>query len=321
MKRFTRQALVALSLAAAALFAQAQQWPSKPITIIVPFPPGGFNDTLARTLSAELPKVLGQPVIVENKAGGNSIIGTEFVARAAPDGHTLFIGATPMAVLQHLYKTSFDAGKDFSAITIGGITYNVLVARPSLPASNLKELVALAKANPGKLNYASTGNGSSNHLAFELFKSMSGTQITHIPYKGSAPAVTDLVGDRVDVMFNLIPNVMEQVKAGRLKVLGISGDQRSALVPDVPTIAEGGVPGFAFSVWIGVLAPAGTPKPIIDRLHQEIVKIVSSPEVRERFAKQGVEVAPQTPEQFNAYLRSEVERWGKVVKDAGIKAD
>jgi tripartite-type tricarboxylate transporter receptor subunit TctC len=321
MKRFTRQALVALSLAAASFFAQAQQWPSKPITIIVPFPPGGFNDTLARTLSAELPKVLGQPVIVENKAGGNSIIGTEFVARAAPDGHTLFIGATPMAVLQHLYKTSFDAGKDFSAITIGGITYNVLVARPSLPASNVKELVALAKANPGKLNYASTGNGSSNHLAFELFKSMSGTQITHIPYKGSAPAVTDLVGDRVDVMFNLIPNVMEQVKAGRLKVLGISGDQRSALVPDVPTIAEGGVPGFAFSVWIGVLAPAGTPKPIIDRLHQEIVKIVSSPEVRERFAKQGVEVAPQTPEQFNAYLRSEVERWGKVVKDAGIKAD
>ena len=321
MKRFVRGVLCALTLSAASVASHAQQWPTRPVTIVVPFPPGGFNDTLARTLSAELPKALGQPVIVENKPGGNSLIGTEYVAKAAPDGYTLFIGATPMAVLQHLYKTSFDAGRDFSGITIGGITHNVLVARPSLPANSVKELVAMAKANPGKLNYASTGNGSSNHLAFELFKTMTGTDITHIPYKGSAPAVTDLIGERVDVMFNLIPNVMEQVKAGRLKVLGISGDQRSALAPDIPTIAEGGVPGFAFSVWIGVLAPAGTPKPIIDRLHTEIVKIVTSPEVKERFAQQGVEVAPQTPEQLNTFLRSEVVRWGKVVKDSNIKAD
>jgi tripartite-type tricarboxylate transporter receptor subunit TctC len=321
MTRFLTKALVAASLVLTAVAAPAQQWPSKPITIVVPFPPGGFNDTLARTLSAELPKVLGQPVIVDNKPGGNSVIGTEFVSKAAPDGHTLFIGATPMAVLQHLYKTSFDAKKDFSAITIGGITQNVLVARPSLPANNVKELLALAKAQPGKLNYASTGNGSSNHLAFEMFKIMSGTSLTHIPYKGSAPAVTDLISERVDVMFNLIPNVMEHVKAGKLKVLAISGEQRSALAPEIPTVAESGLPGFGFSVWIGVLAPAGTPKPIIERLNTEIVKIVTSPEVKERFAKQGVEVAPTTPEKFNAYLRSEVDRWGKVVHDAGIKAD
>jgi tripartite-type tricarboxylate transporter receptor subunit TctC len=321
MNRFIKKALVAASIVLGAFAAHAQQWPSRPITIVVPFPPGGFNDTLARTLSSELPKVLGQPVIVENKPGGNSVIGTEFVSKAAPDGYTLFIGATPMAVLQHLYKTSFDAKKDFSAITIGGITQNVLVARPSLKANNVKELLALAKAEPGKLNYASTGNGSSNHLAFELFKTMSGTNITHIPYKGSGPAVVDLVSERVDVMFNLIPNVMEQVKAGRLKVLAISGEQRSPLAPEIPTVSESGLPGFGFSVWIGVLAPAGTPKPIVDRLNTEITKIVTSPEVKERFAKQGVEVAPTTPDKFNAFLRQEVDRWGKVVRDAGIKAD
>jgi tripartite-type tricarboxylate transporter receptor subunit TctC len=321
MKAFIKRALVAASIAFVALASQAQQWPSRPITIIVPFPPGGFNETLARTLAAELPKVLGQPVVVDNKPGGNSVIGTEFVARAAPDGYTLFIGATPMTVLQHLYKTSFDARKDFSAITIGGITQNVLVARPSLKANTVKELLALAKAEPGKLNYASTGNGSSNHLAFELFKSTSGTSITHVPYKGSGPAVVDLMAERVDVMFNLIPNVMEQVKAGRLKVLAISGEQRSPLVPEIPTVSESGLPGFGFSVWIGVLAPAGTPKPIVDRLNTEIVKIVTSAEVKERFAKQGVEVAPTTPEQFNAHLKAEVDRWGKVVRDAGIKGD
>lgn len=321
MTRFLTKALVAASFVLGAIAAQAQQWPSRPITIVVPFPPGGFNDTLARTLAAELPKVLGQPVVVENKPGGNSVIGTDYAAKAAPDGHTLFIGATPMAVIQHLYKTSFDARKDFSAITIGGITQNVLVARPSLPANNVKELLAMAKASPGKLNYASTGNGSSNHLAFELFKTMSGTSITHIPYKGSAPAVTDLVSERVDVMFNLIPNVMEQVKAGRLKVLAISGEQRSTLSPEIPTVAESGLPGFGFSVWIGVLAPAGTPKPIVERLNTEIVKIVTSPDVKARFAKQGVEVAPTTPDKFNEFLRSEVDRWGKVVQEAGIKAD
>ncbi len=321
MKRFLQAALVAASLSLMAIPGAAQQWPSKPITIVVPFPPGGFNDTLARTLSAELPKVLGQPVVVDNKPGGNSLIGTEYVAKAAPDGYTLFIGATPMAVLQHLYSTSFDASKDFAAISIGGITQNVLVAKPSLNASNVKELIQLAKANPGKLNYASTGNGSSNHLAFELFKNMSGANLTHVPYKGSGPAVVDLVAERVDVMFNLIPNVMEQVKAGRLKVLAISGDKRSPLAPEIPTVAESGLPGFGFSVWIGVLAPAGTPKPIIDRLSTEINRIVTSPEVKEKFAKQGVEVAPTTPEKFQVYLKAEVERWGKVVREAGIKAD
>lgn len=321
MQSIFKRTLVAAALALTVLASHAQQWPSRPITIVVPFPPGGFNDTLARTLAAELPKVLGQPVVVDNKPGGNSVIGTEFVAKAAPDGYTLFIGATPMAVVQHLYKTSFDAKKDFTAITIGGITQNVLVARNGLKASSVKDLLALAKAEPGKLNYASTGNGSSNHLAFELFKSISGTSLTHIPYKGSGPAVIDLAAERVDVMFNLIPNVMEQVKAGRIKAIAISGEQRSSLVPEIPTVAESGLPGFGFSVWIGVLGPAGMPKPIVDRLNAEIVKIVTSPEVKERFAKQGVEVAPTTPEQFGAFVKAEADRWGKVVRESGIKAD
>lgn len=319
--RIGRLMFLALFLLAASLPASAQQWPTGPVRIIVPFPPGGFNDTLARTLATELPKALGQPVIVENKPGGNSIIGTEFVAKSRPDGHTLFIGALPMAALQSLYKTSFDAAKDFAPITIGGLTYNILVANPSLPANSVNELIALAKSKPGKLNYASTGNGSSNHLAFELLKMMSGVDIVHVPYKGSAPAVTDLIGGNVDVMFNLIPNAMEHVKAGRLKVLAVSSEKRTPLAPGVPTVAESGVPGFAFAVWIGVLAPAGTPKPIISRLHSEIVKIITTPEVRARFAEQGVEVAPNTPEEFTEYLRSEVSRWGKVIKDAHIKAD
>jgi tripartite-type tricarboxylate transporter receptor subunit TctC len=304
-----------------ALTAGAQSYPSKPIRYIVPYPPGAFNDTLARTLAAELPKYLGQPVIVENRPGGNTIIGTDMAAKSPADGYTLFGAALPFAVVQSLYKTPFDVTKDFAPITLAGVTPNLLVANPNVPFNDVKGLIAYAKANPGKLNYASTGNGSSNHLSFELFKSMTGTFVTHIPYKGSAPAVTDLIAGQVDVMFDNTPNVLPQVKAGKLKALGVSSKTRTPLAPEIPTVDEAGVPGYDVGVWFGVLTAAGTPPEIVNRLNAEMVKILTSPAIKERFGKQGVEVVASSPAQFSAHLKSEVARWKKVVDDAHIKAD
>jgi tripartite-type tricarboxylate transporter receptor subunit TctC len=301
--------------------AQAQSWPSKPLRYVVPFPPGAFNDTLARTLASELPKSLGQPVVVENRPGGNTIIGTELVAKSPPDGYTLFGAALPFSVIQSLYKTSFDVTRDFAPITLAGVTPNLLVAHPGAPVNNVRELIAYAKANPGKLNYASTGNGTSNHLSFELFKAMTQTNITHVPYKGSAPAVTDLIGGQVQVMFDNTPNVLPHVRAGKLKALGVSTKARSAHAPDVPSVDEAGVPGYDVSVWFGVLTVAGTPREVVQRLNTEMVKILSSPEVKERFGKMGVQVVAGTPEHFSQFLKAEVDRWARVVREANIKAD
>ena len=301
--------------------AKAQSWPSKPLKYIVPFPPGAFNDTLARTLAAELPKSLGQPVVVENRPGGNTIIGTEAAAKSPPDGYTLFGAALPFAVVQSLYKTSFDVTRDFAPITLAGVTPNLLVANPSVPFNDVKGLIAYARANPGKLNYASTGNGTSNHLSFELFKAMTKTYVTHIPYKGSAPAVTDLIAGQVDVMFDNTPNVLPHVRAGKLKALAVSSKKRTALATDIPTVDEAGVPGYDVAVWFGVLTVAGTPREVVQRLNTEMVKILTSPEIKERFGRTGVEVVASTPDQFSTFLKGEVDRWAKVVKDAGIKAD
>ena len=299
----------------------AQSWPSRPLRYIVPFPPGAFNDTLGRTLAAELPKTLGQPVVVENRPGGNTIIGTELAAKSPPDGYTLFGAALPFAVIQSLYKTSFDVTKDFAPITLAGVTPNLLVAHPSVPFNDVKGLIAYAKANPGKLNYASTGNGTSNHLSFELFKAMTKTFVTHIPYKGSAPAVTDLIAGQVQVMFDNTPNVLPHVRAGKLKALGVSSKARSPLAPEVPSVDEAGVPGYDVSVWFGVLTVAGTPRDVVQRLNAEMVKILTSPEIKERFGRTGVEVVAGTPEHFQKYVNAEVDRWARVVQSAGIKAD
>ena len=301
--------------------ASAQSWPSKPIRYIVPFPPGAFNDTLARTLAAELPKTLGQQVIVDNRPGGNTIIGTEMAAKSPPDGYTLFGAALPFSVIQSLYKTSFDVTKDFAPITLAGVTPNLLVANPGVPFSDVKGLIAYAKANPGKLNYASTGNGTSNHLSFELFKAMTGVNVVHVAYKGSAPAVTDLIAGQVQVMFDNTPNVLPHVKAGKLKGLAVSSKARSQFAPDMPSVDEAGVPGYDVTVWFGVLTVAGTPPDIVKRLNAEMVKILTSPEIKERIAKSGVDVVAGSPEQFSTFLKSEVARWAKVVQDAGIKAD
>jgi tripartite-type tricarboxylate transporter receptor subunit TctC len=299
----------------------SQSWPSKPLRYIVPFPPGAFNDTLARTLAAELPKTLGQPVVVENRPGGNTLIGTEMAAKSPADGYTLFGAALPFSVIQSMYKTSFDVTKDFAPITLAGVTPNLLVANVSAPYNNVKELIAYARAHPGRINYATPGNGTSNHLSMELFKSMTRTFMTHIPYKGSAPAVSDMIAGQVDTMFDNTPNVLPHVRSGRLKALAISSKTRAPSAPEVPTVEEAGVPGYEVNVWFGVLTVAGTPPEVVQRLNTEMVKILNSVEVKDRFAKIGVDVVAGTPEHFAKYLRSEVDRWAKVVKDAGIKAD
>jgi tripartite-type tricarboxylate transporter receptor subunit TctC len=317
MKRISFLLITALVFGTAA----AQPWPSRPLRYIVPFAPGAFNDTLARTLAAELPKTLGQPVVVENRPGGNTLIGTEVAAKSPPDGYTLYGAALPFSVIQSLYKTSFDVTKDFAPITLAGVTPNLLVANPTAPVNTVKELIAYARANPGKLNYASTGNGTSNHLSFELFKAMTQTSVTHVPYKGSAPAVTDLIAGQVQVMFDNTPNVLPHVRAGKLKALAVSSKARTALAPEVPSVDEAGVPGYDVTVWFGVLTVAGTPREVVQRLNAEMVRILTSAEVRERFAKIGVEVVAGSPEHFSGFLKSEVERWAKVVRDANIKAD
>ncbi len=299
----------------------AQAWPSKPLRIIVPFTPGGFNDTLGRILANDLSKTLGQPVIVDNRPGSGSLLGTELAAKAAPDGYTIFIAALPFAVVQSLYKTSMDVTKDFAPITLAGVSDNMLVAHPAFPVNSVQELIKMAKARPGRINYGSSGSGTSVHLCMELFKTMTGTFMTHIPYKGSAPVVADLMAGQVDIMFDNLPNVIQHVKSGRMKPLAVSGPRRSPLAPEVPTVVEAGVPGFEVTVWFGVLAPAGTPRDIIQRLNVESAKIINSPEVADKFLKQGVEPKTGTPEQFGDLVKSEVVRWAKVIRDAGIKAE
>lgn len=303
------------------VLASAQAWPSKQIHILVPFPPGGFNDTLARILSQELPKTLGQPVIVDNRPGGNTIIGTDLAAKSAPDGHTLFIAALPFSVIQSLFKTPFDVTRDFAPIVLAGVSNNLLVANARFQAGSVPELIAYARRNPGRVNYGSAGNGTSPHLSMELLKSMAHVFMTHIPYKGSAPVVADLIGGQIDVMFDNVPNVLQHVRAGRMKALAVSGATRSTLAPDVPTVAESGVPGYDVSVWFGVLAPAGTPHNIVQRLNSEIRRIIATPEVTDRFLKLGVEPRTGSPEQFGTLIKAEVSRWSDVIKTAGIKAD
>ena len=323
MKAIARSIFTAAlaALLAAPLLAQAQAWPSKQIRIIVPFPPGAFNDTLARTLAQELPKTLGQPVIVETRPGSGSLVGTELAAKAAPDGYTLFIAALPFSVIQSLYKTSFDVTKDFAPITLAGVSDNMLVANPSFAPSSVPELIKLAREKPGRVNYGSSGGGTSVHLCMELFKTMTKIFMTHIPYRGSAPVVADLIAGQVDVMFDNLPNVIQHVKSGRMKALAVSGPKRSPLAPEVPTVAEAGVPGFEVTVWFGLLAPTGVPRDIIQRLNAESTRIINSPEVTDRFLKLGVSPNTGTPEQFGDLVKSEVARWAKVIKDAGIKAE
>jgi tripartite-type tricarboxylate transporter receptor subunit TctC len=317
------QAAVLCCIAALAGPALAQNYPTKPVRVVVPQAPGAQSEIFARLLNQKLTESLGQPVVNDPRPGAGGAVGAEVAARAAPDGYTLLFatnsthGSNPV-----LYaKLPYDAVKDFAPIALTvGMPY-VLSVHPSLPATNLKQLIALAKARPGQLHYASAGNGSTHHLSGELLKSMAHINIVHVPYKGGPPATVAAVGGEVSMLFNTVGSVHLNVKSGRLRGIGVAAAARSDALPDVPTMTEGGLPGFEMSSWFGLLAPAGTPRPIINRLNAETIKALGSPEVKAAAATMGANVMPGTPEQFADHIKSEISRISQIVKAAGIKAE
>jgi len=314
-------AVASTLLGAAPVHAQGQ-YPGKPVRLIVPFPPGGGTDTLARILGQKLADVLGQQVVIDNRPGAGTNIGAEIAAKAPPDGYTVLMGNIAHAINVTLYsKLSYDLVRDFAPVTLLASTPNILVVHPSLPVKSAKELIALAKARPGQLDYASSGGGSSAHLAAELFSNMAGVKMTHVPYKGGGPAVIALIGGQCSVGFATTPSVINHVKSGKLRGLAVTTAQRSPSTPDLPTISEAGVAGYEAGTWYGLLVPAGTAKEIVARLHAESVKLLKLPEVKERLDATGFEPIGSTPEQFAAYIRSEIEKWAKVVKASGARAD
>jgi len=321
--------LLAIILSAFSLYVEAQ-YPSRPIRVVVPFAPGGSADFVARLLGQSLTEAWGQPVLVENKPGASGMIGTEFVARAAPDGSTLVIGTLgPFAVNQTLYdKVPYDNLRDFAPITLTGISSHILVAHPSVAVANVNDVIALAKAKPGQLTFASSGTGNATHLTFELFKARAGIDIVHVPYKGGGPAMADLVAGQVLFSFASMASALPFVHSGpmrgpmrgRLRAIAVSGAERSALFPDVPTLAESGLPGFASEDWQGILAPARTPPDTITKLNGEIARILAAPEVKSRLAAAGFEAKTSTPQWFAAFIRAETMKWEKLLKQSGIKA-
>jgi tripartite-type tricarboxylate transporter receptor subunit TctC len=297
-------------------------YPTKPIRMIVGFAPGGGTDTTARAIAVKLGDAMGQQIIVDNRPGAAGNIATELVARAAPDGYTILMGTiAALAINPSLYRTKlpFDPVKDFAPIVQCVDSTNILSLHPSVAANSVKELIALAKSKP--LNYGSSGVGGTGHLAGELFNTMAGTKMTHIPYKGGGPAMIDLIGGQVQVVFATAASAVQQVKNGKIKGIAVTTKKRSALMPALPTISESGLPGFDANNWYGLLAPAATPRPIVLRLNQEVTKILASPDVKEFLFGQGLDPAAGTPEQFGAYIKSETAKWAKVVKDSGARAD
>ena len=316
-------ASLGLGLALAGAAVAADDYPSRATRIVVPYPPGGFNDTLARTVGDRLAKAWKQPVVVDNRPGGNTVLGNSLVAKSPPDGYTILITPLPFSALPSLYgnKLPYDALKDFTPLVWAGSTQNALVVRPDLGLNSVRELIDYAKKNPGKLNFGSTGSGSSNHLSMELFMSMTGTRMTHVPYKGSAPAVMAMLGGEIDVLFDNVPNVLQQIKAGKLKPLAVTGASRAALLPETPTVVEAGVPGYEVTVWFGMQMPAGTPRSVVERANQDIVRILRDPEVVRQFREQGVEVVASTPEAFGELVQREVRKWTRVVTDANVRIE
>jgi tripartite-type tricarboxylate transporter receptor subunit TctC len=301
----------------------AQSYPAKPVKMIVPFPPGGSLDFAGRLIAQKLTDAWGQSVVVENKPGAGGNIGADYVAKSPPDGYTILLGAlSTHAVNPSLYKSMpYDAAKDFAPITLIAVTPNVLVVNASLPVNNVKEFIAYAKANPGKLAFGSGSNGSAGHLAGELFKVETGTDAVHVPFKGGAPATQALLAGDTQFMFDNLANAMAQVKAGKLKALAVTTAQRSKLVPDLPTMAEAGLPGFDISTWYGFFAPAGTPPAIVTKWNADVTKILNSPEVRDKLMADGAEPAPNTPEQFAQMIANELTKYARIVKMSGAKVD
>ena len=308
--------------------AHAQTWPSKPVRIIVPFPPGGTTDIVARSIGVELQRMWQHPVVIENRAGAGGNIGADAVAKSPGDGYTLLMGTVGThAINQALYaqsgsKMPFDPVKDFVPITLVAGVPNVMVINPKLPVNSVAEFIAYAKARPGQLNMSSSGNGTSIHLTGELFKTVTGTYMVHFPYRGSAPAVTDLISGNMNVMFDNLPSALPHIKSGRLKALAVTSRTRSPALPDVPTIEEAaGLKGFDASSWFGLFAPAGTPRTVVDKIQADVAKALSQPAVRERFVAQGADPGGNTPDQFAAFIRAETEKWTRVVKFSNAKVD
>jgi len=316
-------ALLAAFLMAATPGARAQTWPDHPIRVIVPFAAGGTNDLTARVVAEKVAVALRQPVVVENRAGAGGTIGAEVVAKSAPDGYTLLqaSGSTHGGNSAVYRSLPYDPVRDFAPISMLVRTPFILAVNPAVPANNVRELIALARSAPGKLNYASYGTGSSSHLVGELFKSMAGVDLVHVPYKGSAPAVLGTVSGEAQVIFDVINTSGPHIKAGRLRALAVGTAARSAVLPDAPTIAESGVPGFEASVFFGWLAPAGTPRPVIERLNREVVHALALPEVREKLAGMGNDVVGNTPEQFTEQIAAEVAKWQTLARERGLKFD
>ena len=302
--------------------ALAQAYPTKPVRLVVPFPPGGPTDILGRAIGAKLGELLGQPVIIDNRGGAGGGIGADNVAKSAPDGYSLLLGTTGTHTINpNLYsKLSYDPVKDFAPISLVVRYLNILVVNPKVPAKNVAELIALARQKPGQVTFGSAGNGSSNHLTAEMLASMSGVKMQHIPYKGSGPALNDVIAGQIDFMFDQYSTVGPNIKAGKLRAIGIATRERHALLPDVPTIAET-IPGFEVHPWYAMFAPAGTPRTIIDRLNADLVKVMTSPEIRERMATLGWDPVTNTPEQLAAQIKSELAVWADVVKKSGARID
>lgn len=319
MKRISSYFALACAALAAAAAAHAQSWPAKPVRLVVPFAAGGSTDIVARTIAQKLNEAWGQSVVVDNRAGGSTVIGTDIVAKAPPDGYTILVTPAPFTIVPSLMrKLPYNPHTDFEPITLVNTTPLVVVVHPGVPAHNVKELIALAKQKPGALFFASTGNGGTPHLAMEMFKLQTHVNLVHVPYKGTPPAVTDLLAGQVQLMFANTLSVLPMVKSGRLRAIAISSAKRSAATPDIPTVAESGVPGFEAVTWFGMLAPTGTPQPIIERLNAEITKAVMSREVHDRLIAQGADPITMTVPQFTAFFHAELAKWAKTVKAAGV---
>ena len=311
------------AMAAIALSAQAADYPEKPIRLLVPAAPGGGADFVARILGVKLTEALGQTVVVENRAGASGTIAADNAAKSAADGYTLLMGqSTSVVIAPHLYKKlGYDTLRDLAPVTLVAQVPNILVVHPSVPARTVSEFIALARAQPDLLNYGSSGNGAPSHLAGEMFKSATGVKMVHVPYKGAGLAVNGLIAGEIQVMFAPIVAVLPQVKAGRLRALAVTSATRSAAAPELPTLAESGLPGYEISSWFGLFAPANTPAPVIERLYRETAKALQSPEVRERFAREGAEPVGSSPADFTGYVRAEYAKYTRIVRDSGIKAD
>jgi tripartite-type tricarboxylate transporter receptor subunit TctC len=318
----TGAVLAAVSLSCLASPAQAQSYPTKTVRFVIPYAAGGTADIIGRIVGQKLSEDLGKQFLIDNRVGATGNLGAEFVAKSPPDGYTLMLMSNSHTVNAALYsKVGYDIVRDFSPISLTGITPLVLVVHPSLPVHNVKDLVDLAKAHPGQMFFSSSGNGSAPHLAGQLFNGMTGVNMVHVPYKGNTEATTDLVSGQVQVMFSPINSVFPQLKAGRLRPVAMTGAKRSPAAPEIPTFVESGFPGYVLVSWTGVIAPTGTPRDVIAQLHGEIEKAVSGPDVKEKFFSQGVEAASNTPDEFSAFIKAELARWAKVVKESGAKVD